>query len=405
MPSQSNRENIRAVGLSLFFSGIGFLVIFILKKAAHVEMSKLHSSLIAFIITSLAITLLFPHVIKIPFGKVSIREFFLRLGVFPKRWYAYAALGVLCAVCTLGGMLAGSVLTGKYSFDITTISLSHAVFSLTPGIWEEILFRGVIMIVLMRMTQSLPKAFWIQIAIFALVHIKGLELLSFVDAVSVGIIAIAFTYSAVKTGSLLPGIIFHFLHDTFLFAVQLPDGVYEGFRDNAYFYAALWVGVLLSLRIIKRMSERFDIKNPGTPYTTDSPIAAPKHQKTPREKQQFRENISKRLLIFNSITYSAVILLDYKESDPVVLLCLGLYIIAGIFIFIRWNRFKHSFSYITHILNAFISFTSAYDSFTKGSHRVHYAFMGIGIAYLILAVVFYFKTKKTTEIEGSNVND
>jgi membrane protease YdiL (CAAX protease family) len=79
---------------------------------------------------------------------------------------------------------------------------------------------------------------------------------------SVAIIAVGFTYIAYKTKSLIPGMIFHYLHDTFLFAVQLPGGEYAGFRDNMFFYAGLWTSVLLSMAMTKLLVERFHIVSP-----------------------------------------------------------------------------------------------------------------------------------------------
>ena len=55
-------------------------------------------------------------------------------------------------------MIIASYYIGNYIPTFSTISLAQAVFSLTPGIWEEILFRGVIMIVLLRLTKSFKKA-------------------------------------------------------------------------------------------------------------------------------------------------------------------------------------------------------------------------------------------------------
>lgn len=256
------RKRVRPILLSIGFSAIGFLVAFILKEFFHIKLSKLEISIIAFIITSLSVLFLFPRVFKIPFGKVGISDFTKKVGFYiSPKIYKYILLGVLSALLTLSGMLIGSVATGKYIFDISTITLTQAVFSLTPGIWEEVLFRGVIMIVLIRLTKSFRKAFVVQIVLFGLVHIKGLDILSFIDAFSVGIIGIAFTYIAYKTKSLIPGIIFHYLHDTFIFTVQLPDGIYNGFNDNALFYSALWLSVGLSIIITKRLVERFNISS------------------------------------------------------------------------------------------------------------------------------------------------
>lgn len=250
------RGKLRAILYPICFATIGMLVAFALKKIDP-AMSKSIRSLIAFAVTSGSVLLLFPSVFGLPFGKVSIRDWLYRLGFGSAVPLGrFVLLGVLCAACTLGGMLVGTLLTGEYAFSADTITLGQALFTLTPGIWEEILFRGVLVLVLHHLTGSLKKAFWLQIAIFAAIHVKGLDPLSFIDAFSVGVITLAFTYCAWKTMSLIPGIIFHYLHDTFLFAVQLPEGVYTGVRDNALFYAGLWLSVGLCLWLVKLASEK-----------------------------------------------------------------------------------------------------------------------------------------------------
>jgi membrane protease YdiL (CAAX protease family) len=273
MGISSVRKHIRSIALSIAFSGIGFAVVFILKTLLHVDLSKLEFSIVAFLITSLSVLLLFPKVFKIPFGRVSIGDFLTNAGLSkPPKPYRFLLLGIMAALFTLSGMLLGSILTGKFTFSFTTITLTQAVFSLTPGIWEEVLFRGVIIIVLLKLTKSYKKAFIIQIVIFGLAHIKGIDLLSLVDAFSVMILAVAFTYSAYKTKSLIPGIIFHYLHDTFLFFVQLPDGEYSGFHDNVLFFGALWIATALSVASIKRLSEKYSIINAYDFYALNSGI-------------------------------------------------------------------------------------------------------------------------------------
>ena len=117
------------------------------------------------------------------------------------------------------------------------------------------------MIILLRITKSLKKAFIIQVVLFGIFHIKyGLNILSLVDAISVLIIAIGLTYSVYKTGTLIAAIIFHYLHDAFLFVVQLPDGSYQGFTDNALFYAGLWIMVGISILITKLAADKFQVR-------------------------------------------------------------------------------------------------------------------------------------------------
>jgi membrane protease YdiL (CAAX protease family) len=135
------------------------------------------------------------------------------------------------------------------------------VFSLLPGIFEEIFFRGILMIILLRITKSLEKAFSIQVVIFGLLHIKySLDISSLVDAISVLIIAIGLTYSVYKTRTLISAIIFHYLHDAFLFVVQLPDGLYKGFTDNAVFYIGLWIMVGIGILITKIATDKLQVQ-------------------------------------------------------------------------------------------------------------------------------------------------
>jgi membrane protease YdiL (CAAX protease family) len=260
MASSSLREKIRSIALPFALSGSGLGVAFALKKLLHVDLSKLELSVIALVVTSLCVLLLLPKVFKIPFGKVSIGYFIKNVGLsIPGKTHKFVLLGILAALFTLSGMLVGSMLTGKFVFTSDTITLGQAVFSLTPGIWEEVLFRGVIMIALLRLTKSFKKAAIIQVVIFGIGHVKGIDLEALVESFSVMVMAVAFTYIAYKTRSLIPGITFHYLHDTFLFFVQLPGGEYSGFRDNALFYAGLWTAVALAVLCIRIVADKCSI--------------------------------------------------------------------------------------------------------------------------------------------------
>jgi hypothetical protein len=76
---------------------------------------------------------------------------------------------------------------------------------------------------------------------------------------SVMIIAAAFTYAAWKTRTLVVGIVFHFLHDTFLFFVQVPGGEFSGFREHATFHLILWAMVGVACLLTKVAAERFGV--------------------------------------------------------------------------------------------------------------------------------------------------
>jgi len=254
------RSLVRAIALAVLFTTLGFGLRAALAVLLDVELSKLAASAINFVLAGVGALYVFPRLLKQPFGQVGLGEYTRRLGfTLPRGAWKHVLLGVLLAVCTLGGMLAAAIGTGRYVLDWSSVSVSHLVFSLNPGVWEEFFYRGIIMAVLLKRTKSVQQAALIQIVLFGLAHIKGFDLLVWVDVVSVMIIAVAFTYAAYKTRALVAGIVFHFLHDLFLFLVQVPERQPLRFAEGATLYAALWVGVGVACLITRVAADRLGV--------------------------------------------------------------------------------------------------------------------------------------------------
>jgi membrane protease YdiL (CAAX protease family) len=257
-----SREKIRSIALTIASPLLGFVLIAAVEIALKTEVSKLTASVVNLIVVSCFAFLLFPRYLGIPFGKIEVGEYLRRLGFYyPKRGWRHVFLGVVLAACTLSGMLAASMLTGKYEIDASTINLPHLVFSLNPGIWEELFYRGVMMILLLKYTGSVKKAALIQLVLFGLLHIKGLDAWAFLDVVSVMVIAVGFTYAAYKTQTLIAGIVFHYLHDALLFFVQVPDEIVTSTAENLYFFGLLWLMVAVGCGITKVAAERFGVRS------------------------------------------------------------------------------------------------------------------------------------------------
>jgi membrane protease YdiL (CAAX protease family) len=123
--------------------------------------------------------------------------------------------------------------------------------------------------VILFASRSLKRAALIQIVLFGLTHIKGIDLWSWIDVLSVMFIAVAFTYSAYKTRTLVAGIVFHFLHDTFLFLPQVPGGEYIGVSENIVFYASLWLMVGVACALIKFSADRLGVRADEELYTLE----------------------------------------------------------------------------------------------------------------------------------------
>jgi membrane protease YdiL (CAAX protease family) len=107
------------------------------------------------------------------------------------------------------------------------------------------------MFLLLRFTRSFGRAFLIQVVLFGLMHVKGVDVSALVDSLSVTVLATGYTYVAYKTRSLVAGIVFHYFHDAFLYLVQLPGGNYTGVADNVIFYSILWLMVAAGCVIAK----------------------------------------------------------------------------------------------------------------------------------------------------------
>ena len=257
----SMRGTIRPIALAIVFSTLGFGLRAALKLLLDVELAKWIASLANLALAAFGAFVVLPRWLKQPFGEVGLAEYSRRLGFYlPAGAWKHVLLGIVLALCTLSGMWVGSLLGGGYALDGSSLTLSHVLFSLNPGVWEEFFYRGITMIVLLKCTRSIRQAALIQILIFGLLHVKGVDLWSWVDVVTVMVIAVAFTYSAYKTRVLLSGIVFHFFHDLFLLVVQSPGGEAAGFAQRGLFYLALWIMVGVACLAIKVAAEKLGVQ-------------------------------------------------------------------------------------------------------------------------------------------------
>ena len=263
------KSTVSPIALATLLPTFGFLLRLLLDMLLDVEISKLPISVLNIPLAAFIAFFIFPKLLKQPFGKVDLPEYTRRLGFYlPLNAWKHVVLGVILALCTLAGMLVGSILTGRYVLDWSTINISHTVFSLNPGIWEELAYRGIIMFVLLK-SKSVRQAALIQVLLFGLLHIKGVDLWSWVDVISVIVIALAFTYAAYKTRTLVAGIVFHFLHDALLFFVQVPEGEYLGFTENMSFYVALWTMVGVACLLIRVAAEKLGVQAQAELYQVE----------------------------------------------------------------------------------------------------------------------------------------
>jgi membrane protease YdiL (CAAX protease family) len=203
-----------------------------------------------------------PRVLGLPNGRKSLRDYCRDIRLLPvKPLGRNILLGLLMATLTLSSILLASLLTRHFMLDWGTIPALRWVKGLTRGIWEEVFFRGIILVLFMRL-YSQRRAVLLSSFLFAVVHMNPMALNpeQIVDLVSIFFMGLLFTYIILKTGSLLPAIIFHYVHDIFVLFVQNTpeaDKVLSAALLYSFFWSALAVSALLAKYIVERWRQKW----------------------------------------------------------------------------------------------------------------------------------------------------
>lgn len=232
-----------------------------------INLSKIQSTSISLVVAAILFLWFIPLVIGVP-KKQKLGKTFYTIGLRkPNKIGIHILLGIVLGCCTLGGMLIGSLIIGGYTFNIENLSINQIYFSILPGIFEEIIFRGFLMSIFVMLYKNTKKAAIIQCIIFVLLHIGSFEFdwHKIVDLYGVFVLSIGFTYVAYKTRNLLAGIIFHYLHDAFLFVVQLNQETVFSPLQAFIFYGCLTLSVVLVIIITKVVTERKKLGSKADP--------------------------------------------------------------------------------------------------------------------------------------------
>jgi hypothetical protein len=84
-----------------------------------------------------------------------------------------------------------------------------------------------------------------------------------IDVISIFFMGLLFTYLVLKTGSLLPAIIFHYVHDIFVLFVQNTPGANEPLASTLL-YAFLWIALIIGAVLTKYIVENWSTKGSKT---------------------------------------------------------------------------------------------------------------------------------------------
>jgi membrane protease YdiL (CAAX protease family) len=175
---------------------------------------------VAFLILLWQITV--PLGLKLPNGKQTFKEHSFSIGLTRvKPLWRNLLVGIgSFAIFGISALVIGYLLLGDYNFYPQIIFSGYSWFvffimMLIPGIWEEISFRGVILNLQLRKYSKTTVVF-LNGLLFGLYHFVNMLLgqpffPTLIQVIFASCIGIAFAYIYLRTNSLLPSIILHYL--------------------------------------------------------------------------------------------------------------------------------------------------------------------------------------------------
>ena len=194
----------------------------------------------------------------LPNKQESLKEYLATIGLKPDRKIIRnILLGIGCSIIYFISTFIFGNLFGNYIFDLDVIfghpsNLSYGWFifiiMLIPGIWEEVSFRGVISTLNLR-KYSRTTVLIVVSLLFGLFHLINLLagsslVLTGVQIIYAALLGFLFGYLFIKTKSLIPSIILHYLIDSLgqLFTYVSFDSI-----ANLVLFAIIGVGIVPSV--------------------------------------------------------------------------------------------------------------------------------------------------------------
>jgi membrane protease YdiL (CAAX protease family) len=179
--------------------------------------------IISFTIQAVFWIFIVPFILHLPNGKEPYRDYFRSIKLTPISPLGKKLLyGIFGSILTLAGLFLAALLYGGWVLDFNQIlppTTWVLLYSLKPGIWEEVAWRGVILTLLLKKYNE-RKAIVINAVLFAFAHLTNL-LVGQPPIVMLGQLIFVFTGTLflgllfVKTKSLIPGMITHYAGDAF----------------------------------------------------------------------------------------------------------------------------------------------------------------------------------------------
>jgi membrane protease YdiL (CAAX protease family) len=251
------------------------LRIYLLSSVSHYLTYIFLDFLITMVIYAFYSFYLIPFVFQLPDGKQSFSEFLEKVklerkGLSIKNIFEGFLTGIMLLVSfVLVDISLGDQFVFRLDFNrilgfpnFANLGFFNLIQQISPAFWEELIFRGIILTILLKMF-STRIAILIDTILFGVVHLSNLNPTIF-DSIGQLIYTFSFgiilAYLFIKTSSLIPCIIAHYINNILSALVSASSMNLTVFF---YFICILtFFTVILRLGIIK-LFERLDLLKDG----------------------------------------------------------------------------------------------------------------------------------------------
>lgn len=216
-----------------FLLNASFVVLFeILHLNPHDRLNQILPSTISHLIV---IVIIVPKLFKLPGGNSNLKLYFDDIGLLKiKPFFRLILIGLTCYLIFLLNQALGTIIYGIsqdepinfhflseiFRFSNEFPPKSNGWFISLPSILEEFIFRGIILVVFLNKYSSIKAIIYSAIG-FGLIHLLNLgsdkEIIWVLGQVIYNFIAgLFYGYLFIKTKSLLPVILIHYLNNLFI---------------------------------------------------------------------------------------------------------------------------------------------------------------------------------------------
>ena len=263
----------------IFVIVFGEITSIILSKSIldnNAVLTQLARILILLLLNCLMWFLFVPKILLLPSAEPNLSAYLSSINLGNdafKDFRQYIFYAISSTTIFFVGVLTASALTGEYIFEISRIiglpedndlKSFGFLFYLIPSIFEEIAFRGVILLLLLR-KYSNNISIIISAFIFGIGHLINYLIFgnfwsSMTQIVTGIMIGVFFAYLVLRTSSLVPGIIIHYLYNSFVILFR----VFNESDPQTSFYLQILFGCLLPIVINLILSRFLPLKKQET---------------------------------------------------------------------------------------------------------------------------------------------